>query len=99
MCQVHFGWESEGVIKDLDGTLTGTAGYSVLPTTNTLPPSKCTANVPEMSMTGVPGSVCDDTVKFHRFSFSEIVPTSLLYKNAVFTNQVGLFVICFTKMY
>lgn len=87
------------MINDLDGTLTGSAGYSVVPTTSTLPPSKCTANVADMSVTGVPGSVCDDTVKFHRFAFTNVVPASLLFKNVLFTNQVRLLVDHSTKIY
>ena len=78
------------MIIDKDGTLTGNADYRVIPTTPTLPTSKCTANVAEMSVTGVPGSVCDGTVKFHRFAFTNIMPEALLFKNVLFTNQVGL---------
>ncbi|KAK7105773.1 hypothetical protein V1264_017108 [Littorina saxatilis] len=87
--KVHYEWESEGVIKDLDGTLTGSAGYSVIPTTPTLPSGSCTDNVAEMSVTGVPGSVCDSTVKFHRFAFMNPVPSSVLFKDVLFTNQYG----------
>ncbi|XP_076438726.1 fibrocystin-L-like isoform X2 [Babylonia areolata] len=87
--KVHFEWESEGVIIDEDGTLTGGAGQKVIPTTPTLPPSKCTANVAEMSVSGVPGSVCDSSVKFHRFSFNNILPSSLQFKNVLFKNQYG----------
>lgn len=85
--QVRFEWESEGVIHDVDGSLTGSPNYKVIPTTGTLPPDHCSTSA-AMSV-GVQGSVCDVTLHFHRFAFNNILPSSLLAKNALFSNKVS----------
>ncbi|XP_048254094.1 fibrocystin-L-like [Haliotis rufescens] len=85
--KASYGWEHEGVIEDEDGTLTGTAGGSIVPTTGILPPTKCTETA-AFSM-GIAGSVCDETVRFHRFAFKDVNPTSLKAKNISLTNAHG----------
>ncbi|KAK7468036.1 hypothetical protein BaRGS_00036740, partial [Batillaria attramentaria] len=87
--KVSFGWQHEGVLRDEDGTLTGSAGYAVIPDTPTLPTANCQFSVAGMSMGTVPGAVCNNTVKFHRFSFNNPMPKNLEGKEALFTNQHG----------
>ncbi|XP_076438592.1 LOW QUALITY PROTEIN: fibrocystin-L-like [Babylonia areolata] len=89
--KVHFDWASQGVIQDMDGSLTGWANHSLLPSTPDLPPAACTPGTdlhPDLS-SGWPGAVCDSTISFVRFSFNRPRPSSLLGDDAVFTNQYG----------
>ena len=77
------------MFKDLDGSLTDGMGLTVVPTTPSLPPApRCIPEVSEFSQGASKGSVCDSTVKFHRFSFHNAIPESLEGKDALFTNQV-----------
>ncbi|XP_070541075.1 fibrocystin-L-like [Ptychodera flava] len=86
--KVGFQWEHECIYEDLDGTLTGTADYLVTPDNSILPSAHCNSDDDAFSA-GITGAVCDDNVKLHRFSFNEVSPSSLLYKNVWFTNQYG----------
>ncbi|XP_066276424.1 fibrocystin-L-like [Branchiostoma lanceolatum] len=83
-----FRWEHEGWIEDLDGSVTGTAGGTVIPSSATLPPT-CAENA-EFSAGRYPGSVCTDAdLRFHRFAFNDVQPDSLDMRNAVFKNEYG----------
>ncbi|XP_078699976.1 fibrocystin-L-like [Branchiostoma floridae x Branchiostoma belcheri] len=83
-----FRWEHEGWIEDLDGSVTGTVGGKVIPSSATLPPS-CVQNT-EFSSGNYPGSVCTDaTVRFHRFAFKGVQPESLDMRDAIFKNAYG----------
>ncbi|XP_035685638.1 fibrocystin-L-like [Branchiostoma floridae] len=83
-----FRWEHEGWIEDIDGSVTGTVGGKVLPSSATLPPS-CTDDA-DFSKGGYPGSVCTDPdLSFHRFAFKGVLPESLDMRNAIFTNAYG----------
>lgn len=92
----RYEWLWESVIKDIDGTLIGetgdaasiaaNVGKTVISTSDTLPPT-C-VSFPKFS-TSVAASACDPNVKFHRFAFNEISPSSLLYKDAIFINRFG----------
>ena len=92
--KVFFRWVSEAVLQDLDGSLTGTAGSQVVPATPTLPPTDCLQGVAGMSM-GLPASVCEAKVTFHRFAFNDPAPSSLKYKNTTFTNVHGTTIVPF----
>ena len=81
-----FEWLAEGMVEDLDGCLTN-AGDLILPTMNTLPPTKC-ANIPEFSK-GIPASVCDASVRLHRFAFTNIEPASMEGKSLILRNEFG----------
>ena len=89
--RTNWQWQHEAWFEDLDGSLTGQgAGYSVLPYNPNLPKDHCTFNNPEYGTDSVPGAICDDTVKFHRFAFNEISPTSLEHKACFFINEHGM---------
>lgn len=81
-------WNHEAVILDLDGSLTGYVNGSVVPTNANLPPQHCTASPPD-SHGPHNGSVCDSTVKFRRFAFNNVAPSSLKSKNVLLTNEHG----------
>ncbi|VDH99664.1 Hypothetical predicted protein, partial [Mytilus galloprovincialis] len=78
-----FDWEFHGRIKDLDGSLiddVSKADWTIATTTGLLP-SSCVA-IPGFSHPGKsPASICPPDVKFHRFSFNNIKPESLDFKD------------------
>ncbi|XP_021354106.1 fibrocystin-L-like [Mizuhopecten yessoensis] len=82
----RYAWLFEGILEDQDGTLCDSANCKVIPTTETLPPS-C-VNYPDFNF-GIPASKCPSAVKFHRFGFNEIKPSSLEFKQSNWTNQHG----------
>ena len=84
---MFFRWVSEAVLRDIDGSLSGFPGASVVPHTGTLP-DQCTSNAPGLSV-GLPASICDASVSFHRFAFNKPAPSSLIGKNVTFTNAHG----------
>ena len=86
--RLAFQWSHETVLKDLDGSLTGFVGGSVVPTIRNLPPKHCYGSE-QYSHGPHPGSVCDSSVKFIRFAFNRASPESLQGKNALFINQYG----------
>ncbi|XP_064635838.1 fibrocystin-L-like [Lineus longissimus] len=91
----RYAWEHEGILKDMDGTLTGVAGQSVVPTSGLLPTGDCTA-ASDFSH-GFAASVCAAGVKFHRFSFNNPSPESLAAKDCIFENQYGSSSVPFEK--
>ncbi|XP_067676837.1 fibrocystin-L-like isoform X2 [Haliotis asinina] len=82
----RFAWQHEAVMIDLDGSLLGTAGSSVLPAMDILP-SQCT-NEPSCSY-GVPAKKCNPGVDFHRIAMKNPKPDSLEAKRLRFTNAAG----------
>lgn len=84
---VRFEWEFEGVLDDIDGSISGTIGAKILPTTGTLP-STCVSVTAGYS-TGIATSLCPSDMRFIRFAFNSIVPSSLNAKNAIFKNSNG----------
>ncbi|KAK0070514.1 fibrocystin-L [Biomphalaria pfeifferi] len=85
--KVKYEWESEGVVYDRDGSLTSNPGYSVAPCTPSFDSSKCVKN--ENMSVIVPGCVCTSDIKLMRFSFNNVVPSSLKGKDALFTTEFG----------
>ncbi|XP_052063080.1 fibrocystin-L-like [Mytilus californianus] len=78
-----FDWEFHGRVKDLDGSLIDDASKAdwTIATTTGLLPSSCVA-FPGFSHPGkTPASICPPDVKFHRFSFNNIKPESLDFKD------------------
>ena len=65
--QVKYDWESEGVIVDLDGTLTGSkkANRKIVPCTPSLDSNECLENV--ISTVNVAPCVCSDQIKLIRW--------------------------------
>ncbi|KAK2095397.1 Fibrocystin-L [Saguinus oedipus] len=80
-----FRWEHEMVLIDVDGSLTGHKGHTVIPHSSLLDPSHCTQE-PEWSI-GFPGSVCDASVSFHRLAFNKPSPVSLLEKDVSLSSE------------
>ncbi|XP_033099078.1 fibrocystin-L-like, partial [Anneissia japonica] len=85
--KAFFKWEHEYWYEDLDGSFTGTANHIVLPDNPNLPPDHCSRD--DAYSLGVPGASCDNTIKLHRMSFNGVAPTSLKYKDTLFTNEHG----------
>ena len=81
-------WPHSGQVIDLDGTLTGTAGYSTVPMSGTYPP-ECVDAGPEFSSADIPGAICDDTVVMSRIAFNKPHPDSLLYNPVHVTTEYG----------
>ncbi|XP_039709652.1 fibrocystin-L isoform X1 [Pteropus medius] len=90
-----FRWEHEVVLIDVDGSLTGHQGHTVVPHSSLLDPSHCTQEA-EWSM-GFPGSVCDASVSFHRLAFNKPSPVSLLEKDVVLSDSFGTSIVPFQK--
>ncbi|XP_042639560.1 fibrocystin-L [Orycteropus afer afer] len=90
-----FRWEHEMVLIDVDGSLTGHKGHTVIPHSSLLDPSHCTQE-PEWSI-GFPGSVCDASVSFHRLAFNKPSPVSLLEKDVVLSDSFGTSIVPFQK--
>ncbi|NP_001305057.1 PKHD1 like 1, tandem duplicate 1 isoform X1 [Danio rerio] len=90
-----FRWEHEVALVDVDGSLTGNVSYKVVPTNGLLDPRHCSPGT-EWSI-GVPGSVCDNTINFHRLVIVNPSPPSLLSKDVVLTNSYGTCVLPFLK--
>ncbi|KAF5901267.1 fibrocystin-L isoform X1, partial [Clarias magur] len=88
-----FRWEHEVILMDLDGTLTGNPNYKVVPKSNLLDPVHCSDNA-SWSI-GFPGTVCDNTVSFHRLGINSSLPSSLLFKDLILTNTYGSSVVPF----
>ncbi|XP_035537797.1 PKHD1 like 1, tandem duplicate 1 [Morone saxatilis] len=80
-------WEHEVQLVDTDGSLTGDINHKVVPMSALLDPDHCSQSG-EWSV-GFPGAVCDHTVEFHRVSFNNPTPTSLLAKDVILTNSHG----------
>ncbi|XP_044933989.1 fibrocystin-L [Mustela putorius furo] len=90
-----FRWEHEAVLIDVDGSLTGHRGHTVIPHSSLLDPSHCTQEA-EWSI-GFPGAVCDTSVSFHRLAFNKPSPVSLLEKDVVLSDSFGTSIVPFQK--
>ncbi|KAM7317037.1 hypothetical protein ACRRTK_023339 [Alexandromys fortis] len=90
-----FRWEHEAVLIDVDGSLTGHRGHTVIPHSSLLDPSHC-AQEAAWSI-GFPGSVCDASVSFHRVAFNKPSPVSLLEKDVVLSDSFGTSIVPFQK--
>ncbi|MBZ3876694.1 Fibrocystin-L [Sciurus carolinensis] len=90
-----FRWEHEAVLIDVDGSLTGHRGYTVIPHSSLLDPSHCIQE--DQWSIGFPGSVCDASVSFHRLAFNKPSPVSLLEKDVVLSDSFGTSIIPFQK--
>jgi hypothetical protein len=67
-------WKSkyEFLFRDLDGSLSGIVGGSLIPTSEMYPRDNCTHHVP--SSHSINGSVCNAAVEFTRFNLDGAVP-------------------------
>uniref|UniRef100_A0AAV2K2L6 G8 domain-containing protein n=1 Tax=Knipowitschia caucasica TaxID=637954 RepID=A0AAV2K2L6_KNICA len=82
-----FRWEHEVQLLDMDGTLTGHKNYKVVPTSGLLDPAHCSQS-PDWSV-AFNGSVCDDSVNFHRLAFNNPLPSSIAGHDTLLSNQFG----------
>ena len=86
-------WEHEHVHRDLDGSLTGAQGPSLLiPSNDLLPPERCQHH-PGSAFGSVNGSICDGTLQFGRFALFDPLPDSLEFTNANLSNEHGTVVL------
>ena len=93
--KLAFLWEHETVHADLDGSIVGQNGsYNIVPSMGTLPTQKCVLNVGELSIGAHNGSYCWD-IDFRRMAWNEAKPKSLLYVNALISNEYGTSVVPF----
>ncbi|KFO35224.1 Fibrocystin-L [Fukomys damarensis] len=90
-----FRWEHEAVLIDVDGSLTGHKGHTVIPHSQLLDPAHCTQEL-QWSI-GFPGSVCDTSVSFHRLAFNRPSPASLLEKDVILSDSFGTSIVPFQK--
>uniref|UniRef100_A0A3B4AFD8 Uncharacterized protein n=1 Tax=Periophthalmus magnuspinnatus TaxID=409849 RepID=A0A3B4AFD8_9GOBI len=90
-----FRWEHEVQLVDMDGSLTGNINYRVVPTSGLLDPAHCTQSA-EWSA-AFNGSVCDNTVNFHRLAFNNPYPTSLAGHDVLMSNKHGSSVVPYMK--
>ena len=75
-------WKHEHVHTDLDGSLTGIPGGSLLPYTPTLPPDHCEE---QSSHDQFPSAVCDSDVDFQRVAIDTVLPLSLEFQTLLIT--------------
>ncbi|XP_019623376.1 PREDICTED: fibrocystin-L-like [Branchiostoma belcheri] len=92
--QVRFRWEHEAVVYDMDGSLTGKADGKVTPHNPALPP-ECVQN--SAYSVGQPGSKCEPSVNFIRFSWNLATPATLRYKNVLFSSPYGTTVVPYRR--
>uniref|UniRef100_A0A3B4AGA3 Uncharacterized protein n=1 Tax=Periophthalmus magnuspinnatus TaxID=409849 RepID=A0A3B4AGA3_9GOBI len=91
-----FRWEHEVQLVDMDGSLTGNCyGKTLVPTSGLLDPAHCTQSA-EWSA-AFNGSVCDNTVNFHRLAFNNPYPTSLAGHDVLMSNKHGSSVVPYMK--
>ena len=91
-----FQWNHETVLTDLDGSLTGYPGGSIVPTNKNLPPGNCSSSATD-SHGPHPGSVCDGNLVFRRFAWNKASPLSLNSKNVLLKNRFGIDTVPFSK--
>ena len=83
-----FDWVHQASYEDLDGTLTGFSGATLLPHSNILDPSLCTVT-PSFG-DGVPAAVCKAGISFKRISWNNAKPSSVYGKDGFVETQFGI---------
>ena len=83
-----FEWLHQAYLEDLDGTLTGVAGSTALPQSGILDPELCVKS--DKFSDGVPGVVCQPSIKFTRISWNNPKPSSVLGKDGFVSNKHGI---------
>lgn len=97
--KIEFAWEMEYDFHDLDGSLTGSTGEShLLPQSDMLPPTRCSSdNTQEFNFGKVNATLCDASVKLHRFGLNEIGPENINGANMILSNKYGSFKVIILK--
>ena len=85
----HPGREHGVWYKDIDGSLTGTVGASLVTKSGTNPTDLCTDDASGFLGGGITSSVCDSSVNFHKIKINKAAPSSLEANKIVITNQYG----------
>ena len=88
--RIHYRWGHEGVIEDIDGSLCGTVGGSVVPGWGTSMPTDCTTCSAPYFASGITPVTCPGSYSFHRLAFNDVAPASLEGKNLTITNSFGV---------
>lgn len=85
--RASFPFTHASVLYDLDGTLTGHVGGSILPDMKILNPAHCSVDA-SVSHGAVPGAICSQG-KFRKVAWNGVRPSSINEKNAYLTNAHG----------
>ena len=81
--------QTQGIhFRDVDGSLTGTPNTQLVSKSATNPP-QCVDDPTGNLGGGVPSSICDESITFHRITIESPAPTSLLYNKVVVSNKYG----------
>ncbi|XP_069771791.1 PKHD1 like 1, tandem duplicate 1 [Narcine bancroftii] len=91
--KASFQREHQAVLYDVDGSLTGGAGYKVVPHSQMFDPTRCHPSA-EWSQ-DYPGVVCDSSVTFHRLAVHNPSPSALLGCQLILSNTHGTSVLSF----
>ena len=86
--RIHFRWPFEAMIQDTDGSLTGSAGWSVTPGNPTLPDT-CVIDESLKTNGSFDVARCPPDVKQIRFAFKDASPSSLSGQDFSIANQWG----------
>ncbi|XP_068231985.1 fibrocystin-L-like [Palaemon carinicauda] len=90
--KLTFKWQHETIWIDSDGSLSGSAENSIVPSMGILPSEYCQMDVKEFSVNPhVPGATCSSALKFLRMVLNggSIQPDSLKYNDLIITNPYG----------
>ena len=93
--RAQFEWLHQAFLEDLDGTLTGFPGATVLPHSDILDPSLC--KVDDRFSDRVSAAVCKAPLRFKRISWNKAIPSSVKTKDAFITTKHGTAYIPFKK--
>lgn len=85
--RIKYRWMHEGVIKDMDGSLSGTNTPTKLLPTDGNPPAGCTISSSYVSPDGLDAAECPFDMNFHRFAFNNLYPSSLAGKTFIATDS------------
>ena len=84
--RASFPFNHAALLEDVDGTLTGHSGASILPHMKIMNPAHCTQDA-SVSY-GVPGAICTQG-KFRKVVWNRVRPSSVNEKPALLTNEFG----------
>lgn len=84
---INFPHPHATIVEDLDGSLTGTKGGSLVPKMGFLDPAVCTDNL-GASLGITPGVTCTSG-RFAKVAFNQVTPSSISERTAFFNNSLG----------
>ena len=86
--KVTWRWIFSGSINDLDGSLSGQAGATVVTAAQIYPP-ECVDDSGTDFSGNIAGTICGPSVSLGRMAFNKPHPESLLYNEVIATTQYG----------